>query len=185
MTDSKYSCGCTVDRAKRGKLRNLWHRLIHRYYMFLVFYPIHSFFTTLIERVGRSLSWARFSYLNYDFDAVYLYSVMSFKLKKIQYCLENGHGTNKKEDMAALSELIAICDRLRMNEHEDKYLEKHHKKWGTLSFPFDNSKVKTPKQRKRHGEELMKCVELGERDRCADIDRMAEILKVHAPSWWD
>jgi hypothetical protein len=201
---SKYSCGCAVDRKERSFFRNLLHKCIHKFFMFVIFYPVESFFSRLAERVGRSWSWARFMYLNYDFDSAYLYSVMSFKLKKLYTVLENGHAVQEPVDMAALKEAIGICDRLFEGKYDHKYMDIHDKKWGKLprfkTKPIKNedgkvthyqmitrkrSKVKTKKQEKQEREEFRKTWELGEQDRRADIDRLAEILKEHARKWWD
>jgi hypothetical protein len=201
---TKYSCGCAVDDEKRGFFRNLLHKCVHKFFLFVVYYPIESFFTRLVERIGRSVSWARFTYLNYDFDSAFLYSVMSFKLNKLHKCLENGHAVQQTEDMEALKELIAICDRLFSGNYDDKYLDQHDDKWGKLPrmkfkplkdekgkvkhyklLPSTRKKVKTKKHKAQERIEFRRCFELAEQDRKSDIDRMAEILKSHATHWWD
>jgi hypothetical protein len=179
-------------------------RAVARFYMFNVYYPIHDFFTRITERVGRSLSWAKFAYLNYDFDSVYLYTVMSFKLKRLYLGLKSGTAVQEKEDMEALKELIKVCDRLSDQSYEDKHLSQHDKKWGrmprfgstpnkdvngkitsyTMVFK-DRPKVKNKRQKEQERKEFRECFEKGEVDRIKDIDRMAEILKKHATHWWD
>jgi hypothetical protein len=195
---TKYSCGCEVDKKKRSKLRNLLHQCVHKFFMFTIFYPVESFFSRTKERISRSYRWARFMWLNYDFDSAYIYSVMSFKMKSLYDVLENGHAVQEPEDMAALKEATAICDRLFEGNYEDKYLTEHDKKWGKLRTRFVPQKdgkgslmkssrkgVKNKRQSNQERKEFMKCWENGEHDRKSDIDRLAEIFKNYSPKWWD
>jgi hypothetical protein len=119
--------------------------------------------------------------------------------------LENGHSVQEKEDMDALQELIKICGRLRRGRHDRIYHKLHDKKWGKMppwdTKPYiekdgkykgsstiifkDRPNVKNKKQKEQERKEFRRCYDLGEIDRCADIDRMAEILKKNGPNFWD
>jgi hypothetical protein len=198
-------CGCPEGDGHDCTRLQKALRAIGRFYMFQVYYPIESFFRRLHERIGRSLAWAKLTYLNYDFDSSYLYEVMEFKLKRIYECLKNGHAIQRKEDMAALRELIKICGRLRnYDDYEDPYREAHDKKWGKMprwgSEPVKNDKgevtsykmifkdrpkANTPKKKEQERKEFRDIWEKAEQDYCKDIDRMAEILKKHGKTWWD
>lgn len=197
-------CGCPEGDRGCGRVRKAL-RAVGRFYMFNVYYPISGLFRRLKERCGRSLAWAKFTYLNYDFDSAYVFEVMEFKLKRLQNCLKNGHAVQQKADMDALKELIKICKRLRnYDDYDDKYHDEHDKKWGKMprwgSEPVKNEKgeitsykmifkdrpkVKTKKQKEQERKEFLEIGEKGHQDFCKDIDRMAEILKNHARNWWD
>jgi len=198
-------CGCPDEcRPECGYIGKVFHT-IGRFAMFKVYYPVESFFRRIKERAARSCRWAAFTYKNYDFDSVYLYDVMAFKLKDLKKCLENGHSIQEKEDMDALHDLIKICGRLRRQRYDSIYHKLHDRKWGKRPhwgtkpcldkngketgcvemIKKDRPKVKNKKQRAQETKEFLRCYELGEIDRCADIDRMAEMLKKYSPKWWD
>lgn len=198
-------CGCPEGDYGKMHVIHKALRAVGRFYMFQVYYPITGFYHRITERVGRSLSWAKFTYLNYDFDSAFLYDVMEFKLKRLEHCLKNGHAVQQKEDMKALKELIKICKRLHnYDDYDDKYHDEHDKKWGKRpryeSEPIKNEKgeitsykmifkdrpnVKTKKQQEQERKEFLACAEKGHADYCKDLDRMAEILKNHGRNWWD
>lgn len=198
-------CGCPVRPNEEVSLVHRVFHLVVRFVLFKIYYPVEGFILTSKERLGRSLAWAKFTYYNYDFDFTYVYSVMAFKLRRLEKCLTNGYAIQEDEDMAALREAIEICDRLHVNDYDDKYHEEHNKKWGEMpkwdSVPEDLDKngkpltyrvifkdranVKTEEDKKQETKEFLECYEKGEQDRLKDIDRLAELLKKHSISWWD
>lgn len=153
-----------------------------------IYYTVESFFNRYIERISRSLAFAKRGWLHYDFESAYLYDIMAFKLKRIYPVLKNGYAVQEKENMDALKEAIAICERLFAGNYDDKYHKAHNKKWGKIDILDDKRhrvKAKTPAQKEQERKEFMKCWEDGEKDRIADLDRLNEILKKHEPTWWD
>lgn len=168
------------------------------------YWDVESFFHRYKERIGRSFDYARFGWLNYDFDSAYMFHLMEFKLKRILDCLLHGHAVQDKVNIDALKEAIKIVERLgSSHEYDDKYHEAHSKKWGRIKskhIPIEFDKkgkptlyrwetsrknVKTPKQKEQERKEFMECVYAGERDRLADHDRLNEIFKKHERGWWD
>lgn len=163
-----------------------------------LYYPVVSPIRRFFERTSRSASYARFGYLHYDFDGAYLYDIMSFKLKRLLDCLLHGHAIQEKESMDALREAIKICDRLHEGEYDRKYYREHEKKWGRLKTwftPIEGSTsstwnstrkgIKTKADEKEERNDHRKIWKMEDQDRCADIDRLAEILKKYERSWWD
>jgi hypothetical protein len=167
-----------------------------------VYYPIDSFINRTRERASRSLAFAKHGWMHYDFESAYIYDIMAFKMKRIYACLQDGHAIQHDEDMKALKEAIAICERLFAGNYEDKHYRAHDKKWGKMKtktipeydangkhlhsrWESSRPKAKTPAQIKKEREDLKKVWENGEIDRKADLDRLNEILKKHEPTWWD
>lgn len=156
-----------------------------------IYYYFDDLFHTLKERIGRSYAYAKFGYMNYDFDSAYLYDLMSFKLKRIKKCIENGIAVQEEEDMKALDETIAIIDRLRVENYEEKYEPEHDAKWGKADFKFKPSfhsvrkNVNTKEEKAQEWKERLAIYDKAEQDRKNDIDRLAEILKTHALAWWE
>lgn len=167
-----------------------------------IYWPVEHNYRVYSERISRSFAFARIGWLNYDFDSGFLYDLMSFKLKRIQKVLLDGHAIQENNDMDALKEAIKICDRLRECNYEDKYLRQHDKKWGgirskhipnydengkhtTTTWQTSRAKAKTPKQKTKERNEFRVCWESGEADRLADLTRLFEIFKNHERTWWD
>lgn len=155
-------------------------------------YFIPDTYSLLKERIGRILSYAKFSYRNYDFDSAFLYSLMSFKLKRLRNCLINGIAVQQENDMKALDEAISICDRLHADSHDLKYYDNHDEKWGELECDFSSGcfkssrkNVKTKEDKAKELKETLEIYNKAEQDRKNDIDRLSEILKTNAPAWWE
>lgn len=171
---------------------------IYSFFDDLIFYHIRRYY----EKFSRVYAFARLGWDNYDFDSGYLYDVMIFKMKRLHAGLLTGYAIQEDEDMAALLEAIAICERLKDENHDDKYLDVHNEKWGAPEFDFgekltnaDGSltwrsscisrKNVTVANEELERVEYLECLNKAEADRLKDIDRLAEIFKKHLPKWWD
>ena len=153
-------------------------------------YDISGFFRRTYERISRSIAFAKFGYLNHDFDHSYLFQLMSFKMKRIKICLENGLAEQQEEDLKALDEAISICDRLANGNYDDKYYSVLDIKWGESEFSFDDGFKCTRKNRVtkedhiQYNKEIREAMDKAEEDTQADFDRLAIILKNHSRAWW-
>lgn len=186
---------------KKDKFTKMREKISYAFKMYL-YYPVDSFISRYVERISRSLAFAKHGWMHYDFESAYLYDLMAFKMKRIYGCLENGHAIQEEEHMAALKEAIAICERLFKGEYERPHYDKHDEKWGEmesnhipeydangkiLHYRWESWRPKavTPAQKKKERADLKKVWQNGEKDRQADLDRLNEILKKHEPAWWD
>lgn len=189
------------DKEPETRLQKIVSKVLDLYRSYL-YYPIHGFIFRYHERIGRSLAYAKFGWLNYDFDSACLFDLMAFKLERIHECLKNGHAIQEKESMDALKESIVILNRLSDERYEDKYHKVHDKKWGRIRSKFiptynaenkhtgsiwntSRRKAKTPAQKKKERREFRICWENGEKDREKDVERLNEIFKKYQRSWWD
>ena len=122
-----------------------------------VFYWLVDTYDILRERISRSIAFAVHGWDHYDFEGLYVYDIMAFKLRRVEKTLiKYGHfDTLHPERLVALREAIEICDRLFEDSYELDY----------VGYP-----------------ERLK---LSEIDRKGDIDRLAEILKNDMPGFWD
>jgi hypothetical protein len=182
---------------------NLWGKVKYHtkeWFYRLVTYNYHRY----KERISRSYDYAKFGWDNYDFDMGYVYDVLEFKLKRLQRSLTNGYSVQDPKDMEALTSIIKAVERLRKGEYDDKYLDQHDKVWGKIESKTtpnydENGKIKnyswdswrsgtkdaSKKVKEKERKEYLKCYDLGEKDRCEDIDLLAFLLKKHAPFFWD
>jgi hypothetical protein len=168
------------------------------------YYPIVDALNTLQERLERSFSFAVIGWKNYDFDSAYVYNLMSFKLKRVREALVHGDAVHEDVDLEALVEAINICDRLFLNDYDNKYHEAHSLKWGEFpdieTDPIYNESGDIIYYRMRYGvrpnvknqedmvqetKEFLTCYDNAEKDRLSDIDKLCDILKNHERAWWD
>lgn len=150
----------------------------------------------IIYDVKRTIAYARFGWNTCDFDGVYLYEMMSFKLKRLRVELENdAYHIFSKKDMKRLNQMIGICDRLFEEKYERKYLDMHDKKWGeikTIRTPLKNSticttyrsKVKTKEDEKKETQEFLQCYDNASKDMNFDMDRLNVLLKKYLLRLW-
>lgn len=166
-------------------------------------WPISDCYSRYSERIKRSLAFAKFGWLNYDFDAHTVWGLLSFKLKRIYPVLLKGHAIQEEDDMKALLEAISICERLDRENYEGKYLDAHDFKYGkiksrhdrvasldangkVLSYYYDQWRDGVNKENEEQERvEFRECFESAEKDLQADVDRLFYILKNHLRSWWD
>src|ERR1700734_4043833 len=93
-------------------------------------HDVYCFFRAKISRIKRALSYAKFGYTNYDYEASFIYPLIAFKLERVKKCLFNGYAVQEQVDLDALDEAVAICNRISAEDYEDKYMVAHDLKWG-------------------------------------------------------
>jgi len=167
-------------------------------------YPIKSFYRRLTGKLERAYAFAKIGWENYDWDMAYSYELLGWKLKRLYKALESGHTEQQPEDMKALLSLIKVLRRLQVGNYDSKYYRIHDRKWGKIESSttpnYDaDGKVRTynwhtwraktkdasPEIKEQERAETRAIWANAEADRCKDIDKMAELLKNHAQSWWD
>lgn len=101
--------------------------------------PAYDFYRLLFvripERLKRSFHYAKFGWLNYDFDYSALHELTLFKLKRFLYCFENyGYHSeeceNYKPKMKSLKLAIKLLEKYLADGN--RFLDMHDKKWGPL-----------------------------------------------------
>jgi hypothetical protein len=182
MSISKAIKPWTPEPEPTTRLGKLWKE-VKWVFMMNLYYPVDSFFSRYYERISRSLAFAIRGWMHYDFESAYLYDIMAFKLKRIYKVLENGHAVQEDDDMKALQEAIAICEKLFNFDYAEKYYDEHEKVWGQLEIGKNREFAEGEYEKYRQSIWDVSINE--EKDRNADLDRLNEILKKHEPTWWD
>jgi len=169
---------------------------IHRFVFEHITYPVQKFFRRYYQNSKRAYDYAKFGWKTWEYDYSEIYSLMAFKLKRLQASMENGYHFQVKEDMDALKESIKLCHRIKRENYEEVYLRELDKKWGKSKmvekektekgtvWTFERKNVKTSKDRKKHTNEFVKCYKRAEKAREADMDRLAYLLKKYSQRWW-
>lgn len=185
--------------------KTFFQNLAYLFKKYLI-WPVKDKYRRTKERSKRAFDYAVFGWHNHDWDIAYVYHLLEFKLKRLQKCLDGGFAIQETEDMAALADLIEIVARLGKSDYETKYMDEHDLKWGQIEsrtepYKYDkNGEVLTyswiswrkncPEDASQEVKDLERkenkaCYDAGEADRIRDIERIAEILRVNGPRFWD
>jgi hypothetical protein len=156
------------------------------------FWPI----VRIYRQIGRSLAWARFAWNNYDWDNAYLYDVMIFKMKRMEYALLNGVAEPYREKMKSLKLAIKLAEKLR-NEDYHHFTGLHGEKWGELEFVkkvdektgreytgMERSGI-TPETKEQERSEFMEACRLDDSIKIRDTRWFYGILAKYQDYWWD
>ena len=73
---------------------------------------------------------------DYDFDGHCLFAIIEYKLKRILPVLEKGHAIQEDKDIKALKLAIKLAGRLKDDNYEMDFYNRHEKKWGELKTWF-------------------------------------------------
>lgn len=143
---------------------------------------------TLLRRIIRLYHWSKFMWTNWDFDAHSIYSLLNYKLKRLEYCLINGCAIQEKKDLKALKVAIKLSQRIYDEVHEDRLMEKHYKKWGILIdgiFHSKNKKLMTGEQNIQYRKEFIQYNTLAQKLTDNDKKRLFAIITKYDNRWWD
>lgn len=197
-------CGCPDECYKEcGFIGKVFHYIAY-FFLFKIYYKIESHYHRTSERLSRSIAYARFGWLNYDFDMACAWDLFDFKLRRLYKCLVNGNAVQEPEDMKALRELIKIVRRLSCDRYENIYYRQHEKRWGKLQTrtepwiqngknmgsSWHSWREKCPEDaseelKAREINDMKCCWENADKDRIRDLERMKEILVKHGQNFWD
>lgn len=133
-----------------------------------------------------------------DWDHVYLLVLWEKKFARMASEHEfRGHCVESPQKAAQLREAAALCHRVRMDEYADPPLEAHDKKWGKSHHVFlptghgtqvwrvARLNVRNDRDKENERREFMRIITAGERQKAADVTRLALLIRKHLLKWWD
>lgn len=130
-----------------------------------------------------------------DWDYVYLYKLLHFKLKNMEYHHRNyGHHVGAEKD----ADKIKVCKLLLKRLIDDVYYDKtylfHEKKWGELVLGCENTydgsfisreKISNSIDDEKENKEAKKLREHEVYLRRQDVNYLFKMLIKHVETWWD
>ena len=154
-----------------------------------------------LRRLKRSYFWVKDCiWNNWDFDGLTIYPLLEYKLKRVQFCLKNGHAVQEEKDMKALRILIKLANRLANEYHENALCKRHEERWGKLDITwvpvegkegysesiFSRPKVITEEDEKLEREEYQELF-MNKEPKWVERDEKLffEILRRHIRNLWD
>lgn len=165
------------------------------------FWPVKWYYDleVLISRSKRLYKWAKFMWTNWDFDALTIYPLLEYKLKRVQHNLINGNAVHEVGDLKALKIALKLAKRLSNDHHENKYHEWHDKKWGKLktwltpmndgtgNYLYNSSRGRavTIEDKERERQDYLAMWENYGKWRKRDEKLFFAILQKYIPVWWD
>ncbi len=165
-----------------NKIKYFFQDILH--YVKFFFWRIHRVF--LFARMGRN---------DRDWDYVFLYELIEFKLKLMSH-----HFTECEpyigKDKRKLDLAVNLIERINHKDYSDNY-NKYKKKWGELDWYFIPSPNKgysrmmdrredrmTPEQIKKMHTDLMVASKADDALKQQDIEMFFDICKKHSQRWW-
>lgn len=138
-------------------------------------------FSILPERISRSYAYAKFGWLNYDFDYAFAEELLLFKLKRMQYTfIKYGHHcptcVNYKPKFKSLALTIKLLDRyLNDYDYYRKNINNYEKKNGYRLVGL------SPQQHK----DFIEAYNKDQARKQRDINLVYKIIAKHKNRWWD
>jgi len=180
------------DDDKTTLLRSIWHRIEAT--------RIYSKCYAFCSKLRRSWAYARFGWDNYDFDGAYALRALSFKLKRLQRLLLDGHVIQDEASLKSLRLAIRLLDRLVEDDY-NYFLHCHNLKWYDTEYPphgfekvndgrgcsrmvFPSESLPENKQAQEH-EEHVAAWAADEKLKNRDKRWVFSIIEKYYEHWWD
>jgi hypothetical protein len=134
--------------------------------------------------------WAVFRY-DYDFDGHCLFRIIEYKLKRLEKVLLNGLAVQDPKDMKALKLAIKLAGRLKEDNYEIAFHDRHDKKWGKRvrgrgnTWTSDRPKANTPKKKEQEKKEYWDMIHAAEAQKKREEKIFYGILLKYLRNLWD
>ena len=139
-----------------------------------LFKRIRNFFKLRKETRLRQKEYYAFAKNNHDWDYIYLFELLKFKLSRIEKCLRTGFCDQHALTLKSLKVSIRLCDRIckekynhAVHQHEKRFLSNYD----SLSFEV----IK----------DFQKALEADKKSRERDVRWLFQIISKYYIQWWD
>lgn len=160
---------------------------------FNIIYKIQKFFTKL----KRVWDFAVIGWGNYDWDHGYLYELILFKLKRMDYALKNGVAIHEKPTLQSLRICIKLLEKINKPDSYHYFTDLHDAKWGVAVMTpgrktkhgtiitFERAKVITEEDKEIETREFLEAYRKDEEQETRDIKLLFDIMAKYSRAWWD
>ena len=160
----------------------------------------HKYITNPAYQVRRLWQWYWAVFKNdYDFDFNCMFSIIEYKLKRIQRCLDNGHSVQEPKDTKALKIAIKLAGRLKEDKYEERSYDRIDKKWGAskhwvepcndgsgnMRMKTSRPKVNTPEEKEQEWADIKASHESCYNRMKREEKWLYAIMHKYGRSWWD
>jgi len=135
-----------------------------------------------------------------DWDYMFLYKILRFKLSNMEECLRNhSHYIGSEKDADKIKICINLIDRIMDDKYYDMVFNKHNKKWGKPEFNWISMKdgpdysqleikrlnVITDKDKEQEKKEYHNLLNIENNLKQQDVDYLFETIRKYHQKWWD
>lgn len=129
---------------------------------------------------------------DYDFDAHSIYAIINYKLIRIKASLESGYSIQEDRDIHALDLAIKLSARLKNDDYETAFVDRHDKKWGEPIYSFKDKyfhssrpNVNTDEEKELERKNLKKAYEAAYAARNREVKWLFGIIQKYERALWD
>jgi hypothetical protein len=165
---------------------------------------IHNFqykwFHRPYHMILKVLGWYWYIFrFDYDFDGHSIFSILEYKLKRIERSLLNGSAIQEDMDMKALRIAIKLAGRLKEDRYDMLFYDRHAKKWGELKTWFtpcadrkdmsewhsSRPNANTPEEQEQERKDFRAACNAGDAMSKREQKWFFDILNKYIRVWWD
>lgn len=169
-----------------------------------IWLDIVCFFESKLYKIKRSLAYAKFGWNNHDFDSIFLFDLILFKLKRIKKeCMEDVDQEVSTAQLKSINIAIKLIERLIEKPYGYTFARDHDAKWGELMcrrvpYSFDEegkpdsykvelkrARVTNDDEREQELKENREVMYIKEKLEKQDVRRLLRIIEKYHDSWWD
>jgi hypothetical protein len=140
------------------------------------------------RRIKMVLEWSVFLWDDYDWDYVYIWRVLQYKLKRTRECIVSNGITMKadqvgKEIRVAENLLQRLIDDAYIDDDLRDYFEKYPMEWEDTP---DGGRITRAEKKDLKRDRLFKAINVKETYlRKQDMEYLAKHMNKHIRRWWD
>ena len=134
---------------------------------------IKNWYYDVIQGIPNLIRWFPVVWKDRDWDHVYIYDVLRFKLKNTEKCIRNGLHVDADKEANRIKTCVNLLDRLR----NDVYQDMIYRDWDNNIDMNNRTKEESADFRRRYQHEDYMIEQ--------DIDMLFNIMKKHMQKWWD
>lgn len=158
-----------------------------------LFFSIKYFIEDFFFKAKRACEFFVLGWNDYDYDYVYFYRILHFKLKKMSDFFNSedavASGENRNE---SIKKCVDLIEKLQSNNYEKNYI-KFEKKWGPPGhyvskdgyLRSEREDALTSTKAKIMRKEFFKALELDEKEKKKDMNVLFDTIKNNHCYWWD
>lgn len=161
------------------------------------FYALYMEPVYLWRKAWNVVTWIPFLWDDYDWDHVYLWKVMRFKIERMRKDQEEGQNHEDWKKVAdQMRSAEFVLTRLIDDEYVTEEWEEHRKKYGSIMDRHEkvdpNSKlgkqgiaaITRPHRDPACGRDVVRIAKLDDKRRNDDMEYLGKYLAKHVRGWW-
>ena len=145
--------------------------------------------------IKNIIAWFPIIWRDRDWDYVYIYEILGFKLKRTEQNIRKyGHAMESEAIADQIREVSTALERLIEDDYCADLHSAIHKKWGEMEFAdsdkegysvFKFANVNTDEDRVAHAADITACMKEEEEAIQKDLALVFDTMRDNIRGWWD